>query len=233
MNSDTPSKVEFAIQIKGPACVESVKSKLKESGIRSEQIADTVVDSQNKELRLVIETSEPWIKLQETIESTGRRSVLVGFSDQSAVVMLDKGNIDVKGVIRFCSITANKPGIVIDGVIDGLQPNIEHSLSIREYGDVSQGLLSLGEIYMNSNYKITPDESGRSTIRTVDNKLYVSELIGRSVVVTPNTGTNFVCGIISRAAGIFQNWKRICACDGISIWDERDRPLAGTGRRID
>lgn len=38
------------------------------------------------------------------------------------------------------------------------------------------------------------------------------------------------CGIIARSAGIFQNFKRICACDGVTIWDEREKPLAGGSR---
>lgn len=159
--------------------------------------------------------------------------MLVGFSDQAAVVQLqDFQNSSVKGVIRVCSIVANKPGVVIDGVVDGLKPKVEHSLSIREFGDISQGIIGLGSIYKNSSYKLTADDSGRSTIRTVDNNLQVSELIGRSMAITSATETSFACGIISRAAGIFQNWKRICACDGVTIWDERDRPLAGSGRRI-
>jgi hypothetical protein len=28
------------------------------------------------------------------------------------------------------------------------------------------------------------------------------------------------CGIIARAAGVFENSKRFCACDGRSIWDD-------------
>lgn len=231
MSADTPSRVEFAIQVKGPGDVEDVKLKMLKIGVKHDQI-ETVLDSDNKECRMVIKTTQPWIELHETIESTGRKSVLVGFSDQSAVVMLDKGDKNVKGVVRFCSITKDKPGIVIDGVIDGLKPKVEHILSIREYGDVSDGLNGLGDCYKNSSYKITPDASGRSTIRTVDDKLEVSELIGRSVAVVPVSGESFVCGIISRAAGVFQNWKRICACDGVTIWDERDRPIAGAGRRI-
>lgn len=231
MSSTTPSKVEFAIKIESPADIEDVKLKMKEIGVKNDQI-ETVVDSENKELRMVIKTTQPWIELQETIESTGRRSVLVGFSDQAAVVMLDKGDSNIKGVVRFCSITSDKPGIVIDGVIDGLKPKTEHILSVREYGDVSEGFSSLGEVYKDSNYAIKSDECGRSTIRTVDNNLSVSELIGRSVAVAPTSGESFVCGIICRAAGIFQNWKKICACDGVTIWDERDRPLAGAGRRI-
>ncbi|TNN39469.1 Copper chaperone for superoxide dismutase [Liparis tanakae] len=38
------------------------------------------------------------------------------------------------------------------------------------------------------------------------------------------------CGIIARSAGLFQNPKQICACDGVTLWEERDRPLAGKGR---
>lgn len=39
------------------------------------------------------------------------------------------------------------------------------------------------------------------------------------------------CGIIARSAGLFENSKKICACDGVSLWDERDKPLAGPGRQ--
>jgi len=39
------------------------------------------------------------------------------------------------------------------------------------------------------------------------------------------------CGIIARSAGVFENPKTICACDGVSLWDERDKPVAGPGRR--
>lgn len=39
------------------------------------------------------------------------------------------------------------------------------------------------------------------------------------------------CGIIARAAGLFQNPKQICSCDGLTIWEERGRPIAGQGRK--
>lgn len=232
MGNDTPSKVEFAVNIDTLDCVESVKRRLNEIGVKNSEI-ETLVDSGQKELRIFINSTEPWIKLQEQIESSGRRSVLVGFSEQAAVVMLDKGDVNVKGVIRFCSI-AKKTGIVIDGIVDGIPTHKknDHFLKIHEFGDVTEGCRSLGDVYKNSIYKLTHDGSGRCFIRTVDETLDISELIGRSVSISPASGDGFVCGIISRAAGIFQNWKRICACDGLTIWDERDRPLAGAGRRI-
>lgn len=176
MNSETLSKVEFAVQITDATCVNAVKQKLMEVGLKNNNV-ESIIDSENKECRLIIQTSKPWIDLQEAIESTGRRSVLVGFSDEAAVVMLDKGSVNVKGVIRICSITANNPGIVVDGVIDGLNPKEDHTVSIHEFGDISNGCNSLGEVYKNSRYAIKPNDQGRAIIRTIDKNLYVSELV--------------------------------------------------------
>ncbi|KAJ0184370.1 hypothetical protein K1T71_000793 [Dendrolimus kikuchii] len=95
---------------------------------------------------------------------------------------------------------------------------------------------------------IVADDSGRATFRIEDSVLKVWDIIGRSVAVTErrddlgkgdsptskidgDSGPPVACGIIARSAGIFQNPKRICACDGVVVWDERDRPLAGKGRR--
>ncbi|XP_013144187.1 PREDICTED: copper chaperone for superoxide dismutase [Papilio polytes] len=97
---------------------------------------------------------------------------------------------------------------------------------------------------------IVADDTGRATFRIVDNILKVWDIIGRSVAVTErrddlgrgsspesrvngDSGNPVACGIIARSAGVFQNPKRICACDGVVVWDEKDRPLAGKGRRED
>lgn len=94
---------------------------------------------------------------------------------------------------------------------------------------------------------IEADESGRAKFRFIDRVLTVPEIIGRSIVVTENAddfgkagndaslidgnaGRRLACGIIARSAGILQNFKRICACDGVTIWDERDKPIAGGDR---
>lgn len=49
--------------------------------------------------------------------------------------------------------------------------------------------------------------------------------------VTGNSGERLACGIIARSAGLFQNPKQICSCDGLTIWEERHRPIAGEGRK--
>ncbi|KAJ9593961.1 hypothetical protein L9F63_014602 [Diploptera punctata] len=95
---------------------------------------------------------------------------------------------------------------------------------------------------------VEADSNGRARFRIADNVIKVWDVIGRSVVVTEqpddlgrgehansvtdgNSGKRLACGIIARSAGMFENSKRICACDGVTLWDERDRPLAGPGRR--
>ena len=32
-----------------------------------------------------------------------------------------------------------------------------------------------------------------------------------------------MCGIVARSAGLFQNTKRVCTCDGVTIWDEAEK----------
>lgn len=94
---------------------------------------------------------------------------------------------------------------------------------------------------------IEANSKGRATFRFNDKIISVYDIIGRSIVVTENaddygrgkspdslvdgsSGTRLACGIIARSAGIFQNFKKICACDGVTLWDERDKPVAGSNR---
>ncbi|XP_067170882.1 copper chaperone for superoxide dismutase [Apteryx mantelli] len=87
---------------------------------------------------------------------------------------------------------------------------------------------------------IWADAMGRAAFRLEDSRLKVWDIIGRSVVVdageddlgrgshplsglTGNSGPRLACGVVARAAGLFENPKRICTCDGLTLWDERDR----------
>lgn len=84
------------------------------------------------------------------------------------------------------------------------------------------------------------DQTGTATLHLASDKLKVSSVIGRSVVVSsteskkwyvvlllcnnyPCTFCRLMCGVIARSAGLFQNSKRLCTCDGVSIWDEAQR----------
>ena len=50
-------------------------------------------------------------------------------------------------------------------------------------------------------------------------------------LATGDCGEGVACGVIARSAGVGMNEKKICACDGVTIWEERNKPLAGEGRR--
>ncbi|XP_007446590.1 PREDICTED: copper chaperone for superoxide dismutase-like [Lipotes vexillifer] len=95
---------------------------------------------------------------------------------------------------------------------------------------------------------IHAEADGRAVFRIEDERLKVCDVIGRSLVVdegeddlgrgghplsriTGNSGERLACGIIARSAGLFQNPKQICSCDGLTIWEERSRPIAGDGRK--
>ncbi|XP_058462909.1 copper chaperone for superoxide dismutase isoform X2 [Malaya genurostris] len=214
-------KIEFAVQISGTKCAERVQSAL-------EDVGQVEIDVEKGSV--LVETTLPWIEIQKKIEATGRRAVLSGFGGQSAVSIIDHGNnsTGVRGVVRFCALSQH--GSVVDGVIDGLEQNKPYKLNVHECGDISNGCDSVGDIYNSSD--ISSDESGRATIRFTIQHLNVWDVIGRSVVVAESDiDKKLACGIIARSAGIFENYKRICACDGVTIWDERDKPLAGTKRR--
>ncbi len=66
----------------------------------------------------------------------------------------------------------------------------------------------------------------------------VWEVIGRALVVhsdaddlgrgghelsgvTGNAGARVACGLLARSAGVRQNTKQVCACDGITIWGDK------------
>ncbi|XP_059691091.1 LOW QUALITY PROTEIN: copper chaperone for superoxide dismutase [Gavia stellata] len=97
---------------------------------------------------------------------------------------------------------------------------------------------------------IWADAEGRASFRMEDSRLKVWDIIGRSVVVdageddlgrgshplsrvTGNSGPGLACGVVARAAGLFQNPKRVCSCDGLTLWEERDRTPAAPGPTAD
>ncbi|EAT38696.1 AAEL009436-PA [Aedes aegypti] len=216
-------KIGFAVQISGNKYADKVRTALEGVGK-----VDIDVDKGS----VLVDTALPWTEVHRLIENTGRRAVLSGFGGQSAVAMVDHGNelSKVRGVVRFCALSTNEQGAVVDGVIDGLQEARPYKLNVHECGDISEGCASVGEVYDSND--IQSDETGRATIRFVNDRLAVWDLIGRSVVITEAEGDRRLsCGIIARSAGIFENYKKICACDGVTIWDERERPLAGSKRR--
>lgn len=125
--------------------------------------------------------------------------------------------------------------------------------SVGDHFDLSGGSHGgpgdpIGKRHTGDLGNIEANRDGRAVFRLEDGQVKVWDVIGRSVVVTADpddfgkgvtddskhngsSGERLACGIISRSAGLFENAKQICACDGVTLWDERNRPLAGPGRR--
>uniref|UniRef100_A0A1A8N827 Superoxide dismutase copper chaperone n=1 Tax=Nothobranchius rachovii TaxID=451742 RepID=A0A1A8N827_9TELE len=258
MDTDRPTKLEFAVQMTCESCAQQVRTALEEKpGVKSVHI-----DVGKEEV--LVESVLTSVEVQALIESTGRRAVLKGIGgsekDLGAAVAMLSGAGSIQGVVRFLQLSEHH--CVIDGTIDGLEPGA-HGLHVHALGDLTQDCLSCGEHYNPfgkqhggpgdderhvgdlGNIVAGPDK--RASFRLEDRQLKVWDVIGRSLVVdsgeddlgrgghpssreTGNSGERLACGIIARSAGLFQNSKKICACDGVTLWEERDRPIAGTGR---
>ncbi|XP_044040953.1 copper chaperone for superoxide dismutase-like [Siniperca chuatsi] len=258
MDSERPTKLEFAVQMTCESCADKVRATLEgKPGVKSVSI-----DVSKEEV--LVESALTSAEVQALIESSGRRAVLkgIGGSEQdlgSAVAML-AGVGKIQGVVRFLQLSEER--CLIDGTIDGLEPG-PHGLHVHTLGDLTLNCLSCGEHYnpfgrqhggpwdserhVGDLGNIVAGPDGRASFRLEDHQLKVWDVIGRSLVVdageddlgrgghplskqTGNSGERLACGIIARSAGLFQNPKQICACDGVTLWEERDRPIAGKGR---
>ncbi|CAE1174758.1 CCS [Acanthosepion pharaonis] len=235
---------EFAVKMSCNSCVKAVTKVLQ--GIDGIQSFNINLERQ----QVIIDSTLPAFKLKELIEKTGRQAVLTGFGITNtethlgaAVAAIDTGN-NVKGVIRM--VQATPESCIIEGTIDGLTPG-KNTVCIHQLGDISDGCNSCGDVYsiIESFNKTTGNiqavdtsEDGRATFHKEIKNLKLHEIVGRSVVIhegdlnalEKGSTVRVGCGIIARSAGIFENAKMLCACDGVSIWDERNRPIAGVGR---
>lgn len=72
---------------------------------------------------------------------------------------------------------------------------------------------------------IVADANGRARLQLEAPLITVDDIIGRSVVVrnaasqTAAEQQRVACAVVARSAGVAQNPKRICACDGSTIWE--------------
>ena len=77
---------------------------------------------------------------------------------------------------------------------------------------------------------IQADAKGHASASLQRPKLTVADVIGRSVVVyndaddtssSKEAQMRAACAVVARSAGVVQNAKRICACDGTTIWESK------------
>lgn len=75
------------------------------------------------------------------------------------------------------------------------------------------------------------NEKGEAFFSGVKEKLRVADLIGRSVVVyatKDKSDSGIAAAVVARSAGVGENYKRLCTCDGTTIWEASDRDFVAS-----
>lgn len=223
-------QTEFAVDMTCEKCVESVKSALTHvHGISR-------IETELGEQRVLIQGSAPPSQLHQALKSTGKTIILRGCgvvgreqNNLAAVCMLEKSCVDesqqASGLIRMIKLDDNCT--LFDIVADGLNEQSTYSVSVHEFGDISRGHLSTGQVYATEggtklSFDNQTDISGRLELVTEAFPIKLWQLIGRSICIYPADpqDSTILCGIIARSSGVFANEKKICACSGRSLWEE-------------
>uniref|UniRef100_A0A5B6YXA2 Superoxide dismutase copper chaperone n=1 Tax=Davidia involucrata TaxID=16924 RepID=A0A5B6YXA2_DAVIN len=219
---------EFMVDMKCEGCVNAVKNKLQTvNGVKNVE-----VDLSNQVVRVL--GSSPVKTMTEAFEQTGRKARLIGQGVPedflvSAAVAEFKGPY-IFGVVRFAQV--NMELARIEANFSGLSPG-KHGWSINEFGDLTMGAASTGKVYNPTNQitekeplgdlgTLDVSENGEAFFSGVQQKLRVADLIGRAIVVygtEDKSDPGLTAAVIARSAGVGENYKKICTCDGTTIWE--------------
>lgn len=223
---------EFMVDMKCEGCVNAVKNKLE----TVEGIEKVEVDLPNQVVRIL--GSSPVKAMTQALEQTGRKARLIGQGVPqdflvSAAVAEFKGP-DIFGVVRFAQVSMELARI--EANFTGLSRG-KHSWCINEYGDLTNGAASTGNLYnplqdhthtepLGDLGTLEADQNGEAFYTGKKEKLKVVDLIGRAVVVykteDKSSGPGLTAAVIARSAGVGENYKKLCTCDGTVIWEATD-----------
>jgi copper chaperone for superoxide dismutase len=141
---------------------------------------------------------------------------------------------DIFGVVRLAQV--NMELARIEASFSGLSPG-KHGWSINEFGDLTRGAASTGKEFnpINGGNAEKPlgdlgtldvDEKGDAFFSGIKEKLRIGDLIGRSIAIyetEDKSDPGVTAAVIARSAGVGENYKKICTCDGTTIWESSDR----------
>jgi copper chaperone for superoxide dismutase len=221
---------EFMVDMKCDGCVKSVRTKLEPlDGVKSVDIS-----LENQVVRILGSTTVK--DLTAALAESGRKSRLIGQGVPenfalSAAVAEFKGP-QIHGVVRFAQVSMEL--LRVEASFSGL-PQGSVGWSINEYGDLTRGAASTGRIFNGSAETPAADEvlAGDLGVLEVNQegvaeyigtreKLQVRDLIGRALVVygdTDKSKSGVSAAVIARSAGVGENYKKLCLCDGTVIWE--------------
>ncbi|XP_037486645.1 copper chaperone for superoxide dismutase, chloroplastic-like [Triticum dicoccoides] len=218
---------EFMVDMKCEGCVTAVKNKLQ----TLEGIQNIEVDFNNQVVR--VRGSLPVKLMLDALRQTGRDARLIGQGNPddflvSAAVAEFKGPV-IFGVVRLAQV--NMELARVEATFSGLSPG-KHGWSINEFGDLTKGAESTGKVYNPQDYlsdKLLGDlgtleagENGEAQFSGSKEKLKVVDLIGRSIALyatEDRSDAGLAAAVVARSAGVGENYKKLCTCDGVTIWE--------------
>ena len=146
------------------------------------------------------------------------------------------GHGQIAGVVRFVQV--DEETCMVEGKISGLNANEKYQIAIREFGDVTRGIESVGRVWNGEVGElgvVQGNANGDATVvsRVLRDELKVWDVIGRAIGIAPMDGDekNGVAAVLARSAGMGDNLKQQCACDGTVIWESaHDNFKPGEGK---
>ena len=142
-----------------------------------------------------------------------------------------------KGVVRFVQV--NEETATFEADVLGLEKGEKYKLRVRMYGDTTRGVESCGEVYQNTNenereeeillgemcaVQAMEDGSIKASLQ-LPKKFFVWDIIGRALCIEEVVAGNEegeglrVAAVLARSAGVGENLKKVCQCDGTVIWE--------------
>ncbi|CAI5997389.1 unnamed protein product [Closterium sp. NIES-65] len=178
-------------------------------------------------------------QLEEALKKSGRKARLIGQGDPSqlaltAAVAEFKGPV-IHGVVRFAQVSMEE--VRVEAQFDGLSPSTAHAWAVNEYGDLTRGADSTGRCHPGEAPSaavaadgpagdlgvLNTDDKGHASYAAPSTRLKVWDLIGRAVAVYDgadrSSSKGLAAAVIARSAGVGQNYKSLCSCDGTIIWE--------------
>lgn len=221
---------EFMVDMKCEGCVSAVRKRLEPL----EGIKKVDVDLPNQVVR--VQGTASLKALNEALEQSGRKARLIGqgasdYVHNAATVAEFKGP-EILGVVRIVQVSLELAQV--EASFSGLSEGC-HGWSINEYGDLTRGAASTGNIYNSWSLPgcklskpvgdlgvLEVDASGKAEFSGSVPMLKVSDLPGRALVIyetEDKSKPGIAAAVIARSAGVGENYKKLCTCDGTIIWE--------------
>ncbi|KAK4338340.1 hypothetical protein RND71_042827 [Anisodus tanguticus] len=185
---------QFIVDMSCQGCVNAVKSKLQ----TVEGVKNVDVDLDNQVVRIL------------------------GSSSISLYLLLLPNSKDQIFLVLFAWLKVNMELTRIEANFSGLSPG-KHAWSINEFGDLTRGVASTGKLYsapLGDLGTLDVDEKGEAFYSGPKEKLRVADLIGRAIAVyatEDKSDPGLKAAVIARSAGVGENYKKLCTCDGTTI----------------